>query len=156
MADPNDFGFLIGDWDVGHSKLRRRLAGDRTWDEFTGTSKVRPLLGGAANFDDNTLDDPAGRYRALTLRLYDVASDTWSIRWIDGRTMRVEPPMLGRFEEGIGSFMGEDHLRGRTVRSRFVWSEITDRSARWEQSFSMDGRTGWEVNWIMQFRRQAV
>jgi hypothetical protein len=36
---------------------------------------------------------------------------------------------------------------------RFIWSDITGRSARWEQAFSTDGGESWETNWIMRFER---
>jgi hypothetical protein len=30
----------------------------------------KPILGGAGNFDDNVISEPAGEYRALALRRY--------------------------------------------------------------------------------------
>ena len=44
-------------------------------------------------------------------------------------------------------------LEGRPIRVRFLWSRITDTSARWEQAFSLDGGGSWETNWIMDFTR---
>jgi hypothetical protein len=38
---------------------------------------------------------------------------------------------------------------------RFVWSNITDTTCRWEQAFSPDGGETWEVNWIMESTRIA-
>ena len=32
-----DFDFLVGDWQVGHRRLRKRLVGSQDWDEFGGT-----------------------------------------------------------------------------------------------------------------------
>jgi hypothetical protein len=33
----NGFDFLIGDWRVAHRRLKERLVGSTTWEEFGGT-----------------------------------------------------------------------------------------------------------------------
>jgi hypothetical protein len=58
----------------------------------------------------------------------------------------------GGFENGIGVFYGRDIHEGRDIHVRFIWSDISQAHARWEQAFSLDGET-WEVNWIMHFDR---
>ena len=63
--------------------------------------------------------------------------------------------MRGRFEDGVGTFYGEDVFEGRPIRVRFLWSDITPVSARWAQAFSPDGGETWETNWIMDFTRAA-
>ena len=45
-------------------------------------------------------------------------------------------------------FYGVDTVDGRTVLVRFVISEVTANSARFEQAFSDDGGDTWETNWI--------
>ena len=52
-----------------------------------------------------------------------------------------------------GSFYADETLRGRPIRVRFIWSEITATTARWEQAFSPDAGASWEINWKMQFTR---
>ena len=42
---------------------------------------------------------------------------------------------------------------GKDIRARFVWSDITADSARWEQAFSVNGERTWITNWIMEFTR---
>lgn len=156
MSCERGFDFLIGDWTVAHRKLRERLAGCDIWDEFLGTSTVRPLLGGNGNCDDNLLHEPRGTYAALTFRRYVRETDYWLIWWVDARTMRLEPPVSGRFAGGVGRFLGDDEHAGRPVRVRFVWSDLTVHGARWEQAFSIDDGVNWEVNWVMQFRRAPI
>jgi len=69
--------------------------------------------------------------------------------------MRLEPPVHGRFENGVGTFFGDDRHDGLPIRVRFLWSQIGTESASWEQAFSPDGVAQWETNWIMQFLRAA-
>ena len=147
------FDFLAGRWRVRHRKLRRRLAGCTDWDEFNGTLECRPVLGGLGNVDENVIEDPSGTYQALALRLFDPASGLWSIWWVDGRRGLLEPPVHGRFEQGVGHFAGEDRLDGRPIHIRFFWSGAGTDRPRWEQAFSADGGAEWETNWIMQLER---
>ena len=114
----------------------------------------RPIVGGLGNIDDNVLELPAGAYRSATLRVFDPAAGFWSIWWVDGRAPRLESPVHGHFEGGVGTFLGDDVLGdGRPVRVRFTWSEITGHSARWDQAFLADGGATWEDNWTMRFER---
>jgi hypothetical protein len=55
---------------------------------------------------------------------------------------------IGEFETGRGEFYAQETLNGRAILVRFVISEITPDSARFEQAFSDDGGRTWEVNWI--------
>jgi hypothetical protein len=153
-AGGTDFDFLFGTWRVHHRKLKHRLAGATDWIEFEGEVVCRPVLGGLGNVDDNLLADPSGAYLAMTLRCYDFQVGRWSIWWVDARTMQLGPPVHGQFEDGIGTFCGDDTFAGKPIRVRFLWSDITPDSARWEQAFSDDGGANWEPNWVMIFKRQ--
>ena len=149
----DDFDVLHGRWRVAHRRLQRRLEGDTQWDEFAGMSEMKPLLGGLGNVDDNVIELPGGTYRGASLRLFDAETKLWSIWWFDSRNPRMEPPVVGRFDRGVGSFYADETLRGRPIRVRFIWSEITATTARWEQAFSPDAGASWEINWKMQFTR---
>lgn len=74
---------------------------------------------------------------------------------VDHRLERagLDAPLQGKFENGVGTFFGEDTFEGKPIRLRFIWSEITATHARWEQAFSPDGGATWEVNWVMHFDR---
>jgi hypothetical protein len=152
----HDFDFYFGKWRVHHRRLKERLAGSDEWQEFDGTSEAWPLLGGAGNVDDNVLELPAGTYRAVSLRSFDPETGQWAIWWLDERNPgRLDPPVVGGFVDGIGTFQCDDTLNGQPIVVRFLWSNITETSCRWEQAFSTDGGETWEVNWIMESTRIA-
>jgi hypothetical protein len=154
MSQQNAFDFLVGNWNVHHRYLLRRLAGCTEWIEFPGTSSMRKILDGFANMDDDDIHLPAGRYAGVSLRTYDPKNESWSIYWLDSRySARIDPPLAGRFDDGIGTFHGDDTFEGRPIRVRFLWTLITPTSARWEQAFSDDGGNSWETNWYMDFTR---
>ena len=65
----------------------------------------------------------------------------------------MSPPTIGEFKNGRGEFFNQERLDGRAILVRFVISEITPNSCRFEQAFSDDGGKTWEVNWIATFSR---
>lgn len=154
MSQKNAFDFFVGNWSCRHRYLTRRLAGCTDWIEFPGTGSMRKILDGFGNIDENDIRLPTGRYIGVSLRTYDPSTDKWSIYWLDSRRPgRIDPPVVGRFENGVGSFYGDDTFEGRAMRVRFHWSNITANSAQWEQAFSLDEGNTWEINWFMNFTR---
>lgn len=153
-AAGGDWHFLVGRWHVRHRKLRERLTGSNDWMEFDGSCENWPMLGGGANVDDNIFHMPGETCRGVALRAYDPAAGQWAIWWLDSRaTDRLDVPVRGTFRDGVGTFLAEDSWKETPVTVRFRWSDITARSARWEQAFSTDRGATWEVNWVMQFTR---
>ncbi len=148
-----DFDFLVGKWRIKHHRLDGRLTGATTWTTADATHEMRKILLGTGNFDqmNRTLDGLP--YEGSSIRIFDPQTRMWSIYWVDTVTRRVEPPVHGYFENGVGVFLGDDELRGEAIRVRFIWSDITENTARWEQAFSNDGELTWEVNSIMEFTR---
>jgi len=145
-----DFDFFLGWWTVHNRRLTQQLQGSHAWEEFAGTSVARQVLGGLGNIDEITLERASGRQEGLTLRLYDPTARQWSLYWA-GADGLLQIPMVGEFEGGRGTFFGQETFAGKRIVSRFIWSDITDTSCRWEQAFSADGGTTWETNWVMAF-----
>jgi hypothetical protein len=144
----HDFDFEIGRWKTHVSRLENPLSGSKTWVEYEGTSVVRPLWNGHANLVELEVNGPAGHIEGLSLRLYHPQSRQWSIHYANSKAGTLDPPTTGEFREGTGEFVGEDTWKGRTILVRFVISNITQNSCRFEQSFSEDGGKTWEANWI--------
>lgn len=154
MSTEHDFDFLVGDWNVAHSRLQERLAGSDDWQTFAGTCSMRKLMGGFGNIDDNALHLPAGFYQAVGMRSFNPATRQWAIWWLDGRNPHtLDVPVVGAFADGVGEFLADDQHNGQPVRVRFRWSETHTANPRWEQAFSPDGGANWEVNWRMRFTR---
>ncbi|MDP9848368.1 hypothetical protein [Streptosporangium lutulentum] len=147
----NDFDFLTGTWNVANRWRTDFLDETSEWEEFPAVSRASRHFDGGANFDE--IEFPTKGFSGLTLRLYDHEREQWSLYWSSKRTGRLFPPVVGRFTDGRGEFYGDDTHAGEAVRVRFVWSGITEGSARWEQAFSTDGGETWVNNWIMDLTR---
>ena len=153
-AHRQDFAWLVGRWNVQHHRLKERLLNNHDWEDFTGASELWLTMDGLGTVDDNVLNLPSGQYRAVGVRAFNPQTRQWLIWWLDSRNpTTLDPPVAGGFENGVGTFIGDDTLRGRPIKVRYQWSEITANSARWEQAFSPDNGATWEVNWIMRFTR---
>ena len=74
-------------------------------------------------------------------------------RDIDAGQFPLDPPVRGRFQDGVGTFLADETFNGKPIRVRFTWSKITPASAHWEQAFSPDAGATWETNWVMDFTR---
>ena len=161
VSSAADFDFLCHAWTVRHRKLKTWLAGADDWVEFEGTSTTRPILGGGGNVEDNLINAPGGAYRAAAVRSFDAKDKVWRIWWLDQRfPAEIGPPVVGQFEGDRGVFITDDTWQGIPIQMRFIWlkddgPKERNHGPRWEQAFSKDGGTTWEVNWVMEFRRQA-
>ncbi len=152
MSGPGDFDFLLGSWEISNRRLKQPLTASNDWDEFPSTSVCRGVFDGAANFDEISIT--ARGFSGLTLRLFDPERKEWSLYWASSRDGRLQPPVVGRFADGVGTFYSHETYNGTDITVRFIWSDITPQSARWEQAFSAEGGKTWETNWIMEFTRR--
>jgi hypothetical protein len=144
----HDFDFEIGTWKTHLKRLLRPLTGSTSWVEYEGTTVVRKVWNGRANLVELVAEGPAGRFEGLSLRLYNPQTRQWSLNFSSIKSGAMSPPMIGGFKNGRGEFYNQETLNGRAIFVRFVISDITANSCRFEQAFSDDGGKTWEVNWI--------
>jgi hypothetical protein len=152
----HDFDFLIGNWKAHVRRLPDRLNGSDTWDVYDGISNHKTLLDSNANFEEFEVDSPEKHLhiKAQTLRLYNPDSRQWSIYLLDlDKGEITSSPVVGQFTGSRGEFYHQENFKGRVILVRYVWLNISPRSARMEQSFSPDGGKSWEVNWICELSR---
>ena len=152
----HDFDFLIGDWKAHVRRLPDRLNGSNAWDEYDGISNHKKLLDSNANFEEFEVRNREKNLhiKEQTLRLYNPETHQWSIYPVNlDKGTLDSPPVVGQFSGNRGEFYHQENLRGRVILVRYVWLNISPKSARMEQSFSPDGGKTWEVNWICELSR---
>jgi hypothetical protein len=159
----HDFDFLVGTWTSQQRRLKQRLRDNDEWDTFAATIDCRHVAGGNAVIESLVANDWRPGWVGTALRLYNPATDLWSIFWftndgggLDKTTGHLEPPVVGRFEGDIGVFECDDHFEGRPIRVQYQWTRRGADRARWQQAFSPDGGKTWEVNWVADFERSGV
>ncbi|MBO0695642.1 MAG: hypothetical protein J2P56_06015, partial [Verrucomicrobia bacterium] len=123
-TEARDFDFLVGEWRVHHHRLKPN---SQEWVDFEGTCSNHKLMDGTANMEEHSLNAPYGAYRAIALRAYDLKTGQWAIWWLDGRypSGPLDPPVKGHFENGVGTFYSDYMQDGKSMRLRFIWSNIT-------------------------------
>jgi hypothetical protein len=152
----HDFDFLIGNWKAHVRRLPDRLVGSTTWVEYDGISNHKKILDTNANFEEFEVDNPEKHLhiKGQTLRLYNPDSHQWSIYTLDlDKGALNQPPVVGQFTGNRGEFYDQEQYKGRSILVRYVWLNISPKSARMEQSFSPDGGKTWETNWICELTR---
>jgi hypothetical protein len=152
----HDFDFLIGDWKAHVRRLPDRLNNSNTWIEYDGISNHHKILDSNANFEEFevTSTDKKLHIKGQTLRLYNPTTRQWSIYLVDVNNGTLGlPPVVGSFTGNRGEFFDQEDYKGRAILVRYVWLNISPKSARMEQSFSPDGGQHWEVNWICELSR---
>jgi hypothetical protein len=146
----HDFDWELGTWATRVRVLRNPLSGEAPdWATYEGTSVVKPLMDGRANFVELSVKGTSGDIDGGSLRLYNPKARQWSLNYASLRGGVLTAPVFGAFDSsGRGTFVGQDQLDGRTILVRFVITRLSANEARFEQSFSADGGATWETNWI--------
>src|SRR5215467_7522744 len=149
----HDFDFEFGDWKMHLSRRQKPLTGSNAWIQYEGTSIVRKVWNGAANLGEIELDGPGGHIEGLSLRTYNPESRQWNVHFANSASGVLGDAMVGGFRDGRGEFYDQESYDGRAIFVRFVFSDITPKSFKFEQAFSDDGGKTWEPNWIATFTR---
>lgn len=152
----HDFDFFLGTWHVKHRRLKKRLANNNEWEEYDGSTHCQSILGGIANMNDSIGNRSTGSYRGLGLRAFDAKTNSWADWYLDGRDpTKIDVPGIGRFHNGVGTFLSDDTFEGKPIKVRGIFSPLTADSMQWEQAFSPDGGKTWETNLVLRYTRTA-
>lgn len=145
-----DFDWEAGTWTTNVKVRRNPLSGTAAdWAEYRGTSVIKPLLAGHANFVELSVSGRRGAIEGGSLRLYNPKARQWSLNFASVSGGVLTAPVFGSFDVGgRGLFYGQDTLDGRTIFVRFIITRTSAGEAHFEQAYSTDGGVSWEDNWI--------
>jgi hypothetical protein len=153
-----DFDFLLGPWTIRHERLTDRMDPNcTTWEQFDSVTDMHHILGGFGNAEETSGLLPDGTaFEGYSLRLHSPQSDEWAIWWAaSNRPGVLDDPVRGRFENGVGTFVGPADYDGVEFTARFRWLATSTPHPIWEQDFSFDGGATWApVNWRMTHTRR--
>jgi hypothetical protein len=152
-SSKNDFDFFIGEWKITNRKLKTRLNSCTEWDSFNATQETRKILIGLGNTDIFYSTVNGNPFEGLTLRLFNPKTKLWNLYWVDSNEGRMDPPLIGSFENSFGTFYCADKFNDQKILVMFQWDKTNAEKPVWSQAFSIDNGKTWEWNWYMYFEK---
>lgn len=144
----HDFDFNMGHWNTRIRAVIDPLSAPNVWSSLQGTHTVYRLWDDWADIGQLEVDGPSGHLEDLALRLYDRKSQQWRVYFANSGSGTLDPPMVGGFENGIGTFVFLDEMEGKTVLVRNIWSGITTSSCHQDWALSADGGKTWVPTFV--------
>src|SRR5579885_1059686 len=150
----HDFDFETGAWTAHLKRRLHPLSGSETWVDLHGTSVVKKIWNGRANFGELEVGNADTHIEGLTLRLYNPQSHQWRLYWANSKDGALNVPTIGNFTHGRGDFFDQEDFGDKSIFVRFVFSDVTSNSFQTEQAFSPDFGKTWEPNWTATFTKK--
>ncbi len=148
-----DFDFFEGKWNLQNKKLKSRLDNCTEWMEFHSTQEMYRVLNGMGNIDNFLATFDGQPFEGMTIRLFNPKTKLWSIYWADSVSGKLDPPVVGSFENSIGHFFTKDIFNGKSILVVFRWDARDKNNPIWSQAFSDDNGKTWEWNWYMYMKK---
>jgi hypothetical protein len=142
------FDRVAGSWDVDYTNIRD----DGARDKVRGELLVGWVLDGRA-LQDLWIQFPKpgeDRFIGTTLRFYDADRKKWRVTWVSAIANAVT--LLEGSEEDGRIALYNDSPKGRT---RWTFSNITDRTFVWQGELSTDGGKTWRMREDHRMYRRA-
>ena len=148
-SSKTDFDFFEGKSNIRNRKLKSRLSHCTEWTEFESTQKMYRVLNGIGNIDNFLATFDGEPFEGMTVRLFNPKTKLWSIYWADSNEGKLDPPVVGSFEDNVGHFFTKDTFNGKKILVVFRWDARDKDNPVWSQAFSEDNGKTWEWNWYM-------
>ena len=148
-SSKHDFDFFAGRWKLHNKKLKSKLNNCTEWVEFESTQEMYKVLNGIGNIDNFLATFDEQPFEGMTVRLFNPKTNLWSIYWADSDNGKLDPPVVGSFENNIGHFFTKDIFDEKNILVVFRWDATDPDNPVWSQAFSADNGKTWEWNWFM-------
>jgi hypothetical protein len=155
-SSKDDFNFYVGKWDLKNKKLKTRLNGCTEWIEFHSTQEMYKILNGIGNIDNFLATFDGQPFEGMTVRLFNPNTKLWSLHWADSNEGKLDPAVVGSFENNVGHFFTKDIFEGKPILVVFRWDARNTDNPIWSQAFSADNGKNWEWNWYMSFSKFVI
>ena len=152
-SSKHDFDFFEGRWKLHNKKLKSKLNNCTEWVEFESTQEMHKVLNGIGNTDNFLATFDGQPFEGMTVRLFNPKTNLWSIYWADSNNGKLDPPVVGSFENNIGYFFTKDVFDDKDILVVFRWDATERDNPVWSQAFSADNGNTWEWNWYMFMTR---
>lgn len=152
-SSKHDFDFYEGKWKLRNKKLKSRLTNCTEWIEFESTQEMYKVLRGIGNIDNYLATFDGVPFEGMSVRLFNPKTRLWSIYWADSNEGKMDPPVIGSFENKVGHFYAKDTFNNKKILVVFRWDARDNDNPVWSQAFSEDKGKTWEWNWYMYFSK---
>jgi hypothetical protein len=142
------FDFNMGKWKTRIRAVLNPLSAPNVWTNLQGTHTVYRVWGDWADVGQLEVDGPSSHEEDMALRMYDRRTRQWRVYFANSASGTLDPPMVGEFKGGVGTFVFLDEMEGKTVLVRNVWSGITAKSCHQDWAVSSDGGATWAPTWV--------
>lgn len=152
----SDFDFILGKWKVTNKILKQRLADNNEWIEFPASCEIWKILNGMVVIDEFYTERNGEKQIGSSYRIYNKNTKEWTIYWASTAypDLGLIPQVKGKFNDGVGTFFGEEEFNGEKIKLRFIWKQISKDKLYWDQAYYDKRNNTWETNWIMEFTRE--
>jgi hypothetical protein len=123
------------------------------WTEFESTQEMYRVLNGIGNIDNYLATFDGVPFEGMSVRLFNTKTRLWSIYWADSIEGKLDPPVVGSFENNVAHFFTRNILNDKKILIVFRWDVRDKENPVWSQAFSADNGKTWEWNWYMYFTR---
>lgn len=83
--------------------MKTKLSNCAEWIEFDSTQEMYRILNSTGNIGNFIAEFDEVHFEGTTLRLFNSKTKLWNIFWADSNEGKLDPPVLGSFENNAGT-----------------------------------------------------